>query len=148
MRAQDNPKLKAHEIKALKAVRDDLMANRLHHYSKHAPMHCDRQPGEKLLPAERCFSMGYVNNEYPCGSICCIGGWTAKALDTNPEMFTSSDGDYWDTRDMPSGLYNLFWQNTNNNTTPAQAAQAITNYLMNGDPQWSDIMGDELTGEF
>lgn len=91
-----------------------------------------------------------------CGTVACIGGWVWCRVNVipgdgaipeymlNAEVATTCDG--WVTG-APEQLNALFYpvcgRKYLQDITPAEAAQAIDNFLDSGKPRWDEVCGDE-----
>lgn len=82
------------------------------------------------------FCMSYAGTQANCGTVACIGGWVAltmgeschyvmKIARNNPLMKL-----YYPAIDLES------WRDI----TPAQAAQAVHNFLATGEPRWTEVI--------
>ncbi|WP_027583959.1 hypothetical protein [Bradyrhizobium sp. Ai1a-2] len=83
------------------------------------------------------FNMGEWNFSHECGSICCIGG-TAELL--------SGRGPHTISTTQTSELHELFYPDDIEtfyaDITPAQAGQALRNYLTTGEAKWMVVLGE------
>jgi hypothetical protein len=76
-----------------------------------------------------------------CGTAACLKGW-CQTVSLDRDMFYGC----WDDRSStcrPAGLNRLFGyagSATSQNPTRSQAAIALRNYLMTGEPRWSEVL--------
>lgn len=101
-------------------------------------------PGQENVIALR-FNMARTCVEYQCGTVACIGGYAW--LHENPGDFKGADryvDQYGDECVPVGGIDDLYypWRVARDwsKITPAQAAEAIENYLETGEPYWTDVL--------
>lgn len=95
--------------------------------------------------AETHFNMRFWHedvNEYPdyarfpgqCGTVMCIGGYISSQPDISPELHDNIHATCMELFYPPweFGKYRKI--------TPAQAQQAVRNYLEHGNPKWNHII--------
>lgn len=92
-----------------------------------------------LPRGEYLFSMNCEGWE--CGTPACIGGWVARLLKASPEEYVSKyrvRGSFG----PPHPLYELYWNDDaiSGDTTVAQAAQGLRNFLQTGEPAWAAVL--------
>lgn len=116
------PDLTPQEQGALEKVRDLLRSGKIVHHEN------------RKSRSKKRFDMGTSYMEGGCGTTACIGGWMAHFMKIDDEALFVDEF-------MGRGKFNkLFWDNTEPDTTPAQAAQAIDNFLETGDPRWDEVL--------
>jgi hypothetical protein len=83
------------------------------------------------------FNMECSGTKTACGTVACIGGWVAYLTGRSNEYVNSLE-------ELDCSLQELYWGNTNERTTPDQAASALRNYLTLGEPRWGEVMHRSL----
>lgn len=82
------------------------------------------------------FNMETQGIRKPCGTVACIGGWVAFLIGQSQDDYVNK------AEDVDGGLHDLYWGHVDADTTPAQAALAVRNYLTDGDPRWNEIVAE------
>jgi hypothetical protein len=158
------PEITEEERAALIATRDFLAATP-------PPLPKNRAPGLDDTGGNPRFSMEYVTEEFSCGTSCCIGGYMRLSMLRGkfppldePLILSAKEKDdvvAWVSLDdvLPpllrgkttksrrsEALTDLFYPGDNiddwRKITPAQAVQAIDNFLFDGRPRWRQIVGE------
>ena len=82
------------------------------------------------------FSMNYAEAIDDCGSVRCIGGWMAHYMSIpDASRYVSRHAELHDLF-YPGSDIDVDWDDI----TPAQAVQAIDNFITTGEPEWSTIL--------
>jgi hypothetical protein len=128
------------EFTGLVTVLGQLERGELKHAFAHPFWAQDGSP-----PTGNCFNMGITGQVYECGTVGCIGGWAALAMDMKPE-----DLDFYVSESRSISLQPLYYPDEDEGCgeidvdyttiTPEQASQAIRNFLATGKPQWAEIL--------
>jgi len=108
--------------------------------------HLARQPRG---PNEFNMASALDENEDGCGTVACICGWAHVVSDriAFADIFraTTYATEGQAINALPSNLIKLFRFGTSlgnlSHITPTQAAAALRNYLVSGEPRWSEAMG-------
>lgn len=123
----------AHRL-ALLAIRDDLRSGALPHSKVSDPF--SRDIG---TPSQFC--MLHFRGRGDCGTAACLGGHLSHRLGE------SGEGWYWRDRHMEKLFEPLFFPPRKmrySAITPDQAADAIDNFLVDGDPRWEVVCADTI----
>lgn len=132
------------ELLALLGVREALERNLI----KHNPKPTRVSPGMLSVPAPdnnaSCrFNMSYAGNAADCGTVACIGGWMALAMNKVPTTYVSEQSEQ-------DGLYNLFYPRSLRDNghdlhwsliTPKHAVKVIDHFLATGKADWVKAIG-------
>lgn len=71
---------------------------------------------------------GFNMFNWDCDSVCCIGGWAEHMMSSEFSM-------------VEGALFRLFFpEGDRKSMTPDQAAQALRNYLTQGEPRWTEVL--------
>lgn len=96
-----------------------------------------------VKPNVHKFNMSLGATEYRCGTVGCIGGYVGMING----LMADAAADFVGSSDSKSGLHALFFPSyqsrecSYSGLTPAQAVQAIDNYLSTGRPRWHEVLG-------
>lgn len=86
----------------------------------------------KLSRDELKHHIDFDMDKWACGNIHCIGGWADHLYKTD-----------FNTKSYDDAIDKLFFARTSvirhNEITPKQAAKAIQNFLVSGNPKWEKI---------
>jgi hypothetical protein len=136
------------EYDALKVVRANLASGQFIHLTQD-----DFETIQSKSLASPVFNMEVPAENYDCGSVACIGGWTKAVMDggelTN-EYFARFDvktaADEYVRIYRSESLDPLFYPNRNDGwiikydeITIPMAVEAIDNFLESGDPKWTEV---------
>lgn len=80
------------------------------------------------------FNMECSGVKNACGTVACIGGWAAYLMGRPMNEYVNYH--------YSTPLENLFWGNTNEETSISQAAIALRNFLTHGEPRWAEALAD------
>lgn len=87
--------------------------------------------------------VGFNMGAFACGSVHCIGGWADRLHGTDFATMTANYNPHKGLRWLR--LYELFYCDETpiemEEITPAEAAEALRNYLTTGDAQWAKVIG-------
>lgn len=138
-------RLPKHVIAALIEIRDELRDGKLPHFDLPTWQRMQIAPLSKEL--KFFFNMkAWMYMDHEC-QVCCIGGWlmsrTGHSLETsNPRTKLSRNKLQLcypgNTPNLPFVDYTAI--------TPEQGADAIDNFLYEGDPHWERILSDVASG--
>ena len=93
---------------------------------------------ERPAHGKRVFDMDVASKT--CGTVACIGGWMAMDMGLKTVIEVSN---YVSSGGHESDMRGLFFPDIDGNfsrITPAQAVQAIDNFLQGEDPCWEEIL--------
>lgn len=130
------PKLTKKERAALVVVRDMLDSGLIEH--KRDVSTFNDCFSEQVYRAKRFFNMSLAVGDSGCGTVACIGGWTAATMGLEPDeaaafvMRYSERGKFSELFYPPPAI-------DYEKITPAQAVKAIDNFLRTGKPRWSSV---------
>lgn len=73
-----------------------------------------------------------------CGTAACIGGWVAALMRVDMDSYVNRYHCYSVYGESP--LNELYWGHVEGDTTTKQAAQAIRNFFVTGNPMWAAVL--------
>lgn len=148
MQTEDKLGISAEELNTLVRVRDMLSSGEIEH-SDTKGLGIYSAPYNAVV-----FNMAYcAAGASNCGTTCCIGGWMYALMhgrrdESGVLRFDREKAQLY--VDSHLALRELFYPNSESGCTtfdydtitPRQAAQAITNLLETGEPDWSSILDE------
>lgn len=95
----------------------------------------ERGPGKYVWKQNdpKVLWMATYKDNTACGTAACIGGWAAILMGINSRQHV------WEQKRARGPLHHLYWGHVWP-TTPQQAAQAVRNFLVTGNPNWDAVL--------
>lgn len=136
-RMERDNEIKSHMITGLETIRDGLWAGEYVHGT--VPRNKEKEFNMGLWFIPHCnYGLG--------GPVGCIGGYLAREISASTDMAMSAASQWLSEQEsLDDELRNLFFPPVPINDgyrliTCEQAAEAIDNYLVDGDPKWDEVL--------